>query len=432
MRILWLINRILPMFYKELGMKETSYGGGWLTGLSNSLRKTEGIELAVCAPFSDIEENKSGSIDRVKYYLYPEKDFRQYDSEAVVRFREIDKEFKPDVIHIFGTEYPQTLEMIDAIGSDRVLISLTGILNEYFPWYRGGIPSGNIKRHTLIRKIASGNKKLFFLQNRLICYGEDDFKNRAFYETEALKKAKYVTGRTAFDRNFALKSNPAIKYYFCNESLRDTFYEPPCWKYELCEKHSIFISNSGYPIKGFHKMLEASEYLIRDYPDLKIYVAGNSPYSSTKGLKNKILQVTDEYGMYIQKLIKKFSLNTAIHFMGNLNEQEMKKTFLKANVFVLPSAIENSPNSLGEAMILKVPCVASDVGGVSDMIVDEKEGFLYQFDNVKALAAAVDRIFKDAALATEIGHAAFTHAAETHSIQNNNNTMISIYTDIAK
>ena len=54
-------------------------------------------------------------------------------------------------------------------------------------------------------------------------------------------------------------------------------------------------------------------------------------------------------------------------FEGFLSAEKMKRLLLESNVFVCPSSIENSPNSLGEAMLLGVPCVASDVGGIADM-----------------------------------------------------------------
>ena len=55
-----------------------------------------------------------------------------------------------------------------------------------------------------------------------------------------------------------------------------------------------------------------------------------------------------------------------IEFLGRLSAEGMKQAYLDANVFVMPSTIENSPNSLGEAMLLGVPCVAADVGGVAE------------------------------------------------------------------
>ena len=73
----------------------------------------------------------------------------------------------------------------------------------------------------------------------------------------------------------------------------------------------------------------------------------------------------------------------------------MCKRYLQSHVFVCPSFIENSPNSVGEAQLLGIPCIASFVGGVSDMVVDGETGLLYRFEEVEMLAAAVCRIFTD-------------------------------------
>lgn len=431
MRVLWIINRILPLFCKELGIKETNFGGGWLTGLSESLRKTEGIQLAVCMPSKNTEDICHGAVAGVEYYLYHEYTWNRYCHEHQMLLQHVANEFKPDVIHVFGTEYPRTLEVLNAVGSDRVLISLTGILTENYPVYEAGISSEYIREHRFLRFIASRHRKLQFLQNRLIAYGKNDFKTRMEFEIEALKKARFVTGRTHFDHSVAKRLNPNIRYFFCNESLRKVFYEEPSWEYGKCEKHTIFVSNAGYPIKGFHKLLEAAPAIMKKYPDMKIRVAGNSPFAQTKGLKNRIIRETDEYGKYICRLIEKHGLTSAVEFLGNLDEQRMKQEFLRANIFVLPSAMENSPNSLGEAMLLKTPCVASDVGGVSDLMKSGEEGFIYDFADTDALVKAIDRLFGDPELAARFGIAASQHAAQTHCIADNNDTMIRIYREIA-
>lgn len=432
MRVLWVINRILPLFCKELGIKETNFGGGWLTGLSETLRRTDGIQLAICMPSVETEDIRHGEVESVEYYLYHDYGWNRYNYEHKVLLKRVADEFCPDVIHVFGTEYPRTLEVLDAVGSERVLISLTGILSEYYPVYEAGIPAKYTKEHKILRFIASRHRKLFFLQNRLVAYGKSDFKNRREYEIASLKKARFVTGRTAFDRSVSSRLNPNIQYFFCNESLRASFYEKPTWQYDRCDKHTIFVSNAGYPIKGFHKLLEAAPALLKKYPDLKIRVAGNSPFAQTRGLKNKILCATDEYGKYLRYLIKKNGLLSAVEFLGNLDEQRMKNEFLRANVFVLPSRIENSPNSLGEAMMLKTPCIASDVGGVSEMMKNGEEGIIYAFDDVEALTNAVDILFSDPAYAIKLGFAASEHAAKTHCLKNNNETMLEIYREIMK
>ena len=57
-------------------------------------------------------------------------------------------------------------------------------------------------------------------------------------------------------------------------------------------------------------------------------------------------------------------LEDKVSFLGPLNAEQMKAEYLRSNVFLCPSSIENSPNSLGEAQMLGVPCVASYVGGI--------------------------------------------------------------------
>lgn len=78
-----------------------------------------------------------------------------------------------------------------------------------------------------------------------------------------------------------------------------------------------------------------------------------------------------------------------VSFLGPLNAAEMKKELLSANLFVLPSAIDNSPNALGEAQMLGVPCVASRVGGVGEMIPDKALGEMYRFSDVGEMAYVI-------------------------------------------
>lgn len=94
------------------------------------------------------------------------------------------------------------------------------------------------------------------------------------------------------------------------------------------------------------------------------------------------------------ELIEKYSLAGCVEFLPPLKADEMKRMYLKSNVFVSPSSIENSPNSLGEAMMLGVPCVSSLVGGVGNMLIDGAEGFTYQHDAPYMLAYYVMEIFR--------------------------------------
>ena len=130
------------------------------------------------------------------------------------------------------------------------------------------------------------------------------------------------------------------------------------------------------------------------------------------------------YGRYIRKLIKQYNLNDKIEFLGELNASSMKEEYLKANVFVCPSSIENSPNSLGEAQILGVPCVASYVGGVPDMMAGNEVN-LFRFEEIELLAKKICDVFSN-----KISPVINNIAAERHNPKNNTMCLVNIYSSI--
>ena len=119
-------------------------------------------------------------------------------------------------------------------------------------------------------------------------------------------------------------------------------------------------------------------------------------------------------------------------FTGNLPEQEMKERFLKSHVFVCASILENSPNTVGEAMLLGVPVVAAKTGGIPDMITDGQEGLLFDKGNSKKLAEAILRIFGEEALCGKISGAERRRARMAHNGVLNYERLLEIYKDICE
>ena len=222
-----------------------------------------------------------------------------------------------------------------------------------------------------------------------------------------------------------MQIRPDAKYHFCNETLRETFYEGG-WSYDSCKKHRIFASSCLYPIKGFHYLLEAMPIILRRYPDTVISVTGGSFFADS--FLGRLRQQT--YFRYLQRFCRRNGLTDKIEFLGQLNAEAMKRAFLDANVFVLSSTIENSPNSLGEAMLLGVPCVASDVGGVTNML-HPGEGYVYPSTAPYMLAHDIMEVFAMEDRAAELGAAARAHARKTHDPEKNLRDLLAIYREIA-
>ena len=116
--------------------------------------------------------------------------------------------------------------------------------------------------------------------------------------------------------------------------------------------------------------------------------------------------------------------------MGQLNEAEMCQEYLEANVFVLASYIENSPNSLGEAMLLGVPSIVSKVGGVPSMAEEDKEVLAFDAGDAKGLAEKICRLFASIELQDELRMAARKRAMLTHDAEANYRMLLWIYDKI--
>jgi len=382
MRVLWVCNRILPVVAKELNM-DAGNKEGWLAGLSERIleEKNTELELGVAFPAGKELAKWKGEFEVSAYAFYEDVQRPElYDENLEVRMREIVEDFKPDLVHIFGTEFPHTLAMVKAFNNpSRTLVGIQGMCTLCADAYLEGLPEKVVKRSTL-RDL---------LKNDSILEQQKKFYKRGAYEQKALSMTGNVTGRTDLDREYSLKCNPRVKYFFMNETLRYNFYQGT-WNFKTCEKHSIFVSQGDYPIKGLHYMLQALPDILDEYPDTKVYVAGNC-ITGDENLRKRIK--IPSYGKYLRELMEKNNIQDKVIYLGNLNAEAMKNRFLESNVFVSCSTMENSPNSVGEAMLLGVPVVASDVGGVANLLTDMEEGILYDAGNIKELSRAIIKIF---------------------------------------
>lgn len=413
MKLLWLCN-MMPGKVKEKISGKAVSGGLWVDHVLAGLRQ-QGLSIHILCPGDGVK----GELDeKCSYKIFKEGLPYVYLPELETGFGEELKKFQPDVIHIWGTEYGHTLAMVNAAEKagvpDRVVVSIQGLCSVYAGHYAEGVPY-RVQKENTFRDLV---------RRDTILQQQKKFALRGELEAAALKKVRHVIGRTDWDEACTKQVNPETKYHFCNETLREPFYEGQ-WSYDGCKKHSIFASSCAYPVKGFHYLLEAFSEVAKDYPDATLAVPGKSFINADK------LRRTS-YQKYLEELTRRYGLEDKLEFLGSLSAEEMKAAFLSANVFVLPSTIENSPNSLGEAMLLGVPCVSSDVGGVTNLMTHNEEGYVYQSTAPYMLAHYIKRVFAMKDQAQALGKAAREHAAKTHDPEKNLQDLLEIYRELAK
>lgn len=419
MKILWVVNIVMQPI-ADAEKLAYGIGGGWIMGSAETLLKNDNTELVVCFPY-DVGGIR-GKVGKITYYSFERCAFEKYNKDAEKTIKEAIGKEQPEIINIFGTEFSSTLAALNAAEElgmlGKTVVNIQGLVSVYAEHYFAGLAACDVHACSLRD----------FLRHDNIYQQKKKYTKRGVFEIEALKKARNVIGRTYWDRACVASINKNAKYYFCNETLRDDFYSGK-WDYNSCEKHSIFVGSSEYPIKGFHRVLCALPEILKNYPDTVVYVTGDNPLKK-EGFEGLVHRT--HYRDCLKKLIKKNKLEDHVAFLGGLSAHQMKERMLKSNVFVLCSSIENSPNTLGEAMLLGVPCVATDVGGVTTMARHNIEALIYPFEENYMLPFYIGKIFDDAEFAASLSENAKKRAENTHSKEQNGKRLLEIYSEIIK
>ena len=416
MRVLWFTNcPLLPVTRKF--RRHDLASGGWMDSLRLELQNYPALELGVASASEfDYRFFEEGG---TKFYNLPNPSknrnlfsiYRRWFPtikfpEGMRKCLEIIEEFKPDVIHVHGSE-----SYFGAIAKEisiPTVLSIQGILTILELFYYGG--------YTYKDKL-SDVFSIEFLRGIDSFHDYRYISKSAIREMQILKTCENFIGRTEFDKNFLALINPGASYYHCDEILRHCFYLGE-WAPEFSDKSIIFCTcSSPAPYKGLDCLFNAF-YILKtnDFKNVQLRIAGpiqNSPSWHVLRKKMDTLNLTED-----------------VVLLG-LSSPEMIVTELeRANVFVLPSYAENSPNSLAEAMLVGTPCIASAVGGVPSMVTHGKDGLLFPSGDAYSLAGMIAKIIREPSTAKSISYNAKISALARHNPQKIAISMMNIYSEL--
>jgi glycosyltransferase involved in cell wall biosynthesis len=165
------------------------------------------------------------------------------------------------------------------------------------------------------------------------------------------------------------------------------------------EEDDIVIGFIGriVPAKGLEYLLNALPYLKEEFKSIKLLIIGEG--SLVEKLKEKA---------------KKNNIFDNILFTGV--RRDIPEILASIDIFVMPSTAEGLPNSLLEAMAMGKPVVATEVGGIPELIKNGRSGLLVPPKNPEALATAIRDLISNDQLAAKMGQAARNFVMNNHSI----------------
>jgi len=414
MRICWFTNVPFPNACRAAG-RSAYPSGGWLSSLGEALLATGNVELLVVSFVLGGSEAsvRAGGCDHELIAIEPKRFLREwcyYPSTAVRRkCSQIVARFRPDVVHINGTEGSYGLLLAEGDIRAPAVVSIQGVLRAVAGYYCGGISFRDRWRSFSIRDLIR--------RDGLVQQQRELARRAQRVERRILQLDALFVGRTQFDEAYLRAVNPYATYYHSDEVLRPPFYTAERDPNQVVP-YAIFTSTAPYPLKGFHCLLKAVGLLKQRFPQIAVRVLGSPARNSWRATG---------YQKYLHGLIGSLGLEDHVVPLGELDADGVARELARAHVFAFPSFADNSPNSLGEAMLVGVPVVVSFAGGMPSMVRDRETALCFPLGDETVMAECIRTVFTHDHLAQRLAQKARQVALARHDPQRIARKMLEIY-----
>lgn len=410
-KVLWFsINSSL---YTSLDGTKAGHGG-WIGSLECIVRNHDDIQLAIAF------EHKDGCFKSVQggvtYYpmqtIKTKKDSlkrhynaKEEEKQVIPICMKVIDDYKPDVIHIFGSEW--CFGLLKQYTHIPIVIHIQGSIP---PYQNSSLPPA-ISHFSILKSYKWNLKKI--IGYYISCRNQDIKKKR---EEKILSSVNNFMGRTEWDYNLVKLYNPNANYFFCDEALNTVFVNSQeHWQPKRKECLKLLTVGAHF-LKGIDVVYKTAELLTKHWTTSFEWHIIGEPYHDTDVVENKL-------GVSAEKL--------NIKYLGYMTAEEIKRELLECDFYVHPAYAENSPNSICEAQIMGVPVIATYCGGIPSLVSHRKTGFLYPENDPYSLCSAIIQLKNDQHLQEAISKNEIVEASSRHNVEKIYRSLCATYMKIS-
>lgn len=376
MKVLW-FEVTTPQRYKDNGIVY----GGWQDSLERIVCTCTDVKLTISfiGERNNAGRKQVGNIDYIPMnlnYSFKDKIWNKFTNATEISHieREMQKvveQVQPDLIQVFGTEWP--FGRIAKFTKIPVVVHIMGSL----------IPYMNAQYPPFFSYNDLWKSYDFLKPKQCLDAFLNHIKGKGCekQEKEIWNHVKYYMGRTQWDCALSRVMHPGRSYFHVDEALRETFlHGNNKWKGIGNRKIRLISTGCSSFWKGPDMLLKVAKVLTDLNVDFEWQVAG---YMSP------ILRKT------VEKKLKTSFEENHVTFLGFTKPEALTNILCESTMYVHTAYVENSPNSICEAQCLGLPIVSTNVGGISSLVENGEEGILVPANDPWQMADAIMELASD-------------------------------------
>jgi glycosyltransferase involved in cell wall biosynthesis len=347
-----------------------------------------GVDIHLIAPSYDGKEhNLVENGINIHYVTASQPRFLwspQWSKGAYEKFIELDKKFRFDVFHSMASGgIPFLIHILFKKSAIKKILTLHGTpideIKSFVSVFKGNKSSRNFLRIIFSLIFHSLTHPILFILYRncdvIIATSKPQIKN--IKKTLMINSKKIVLIQNGINTDLFSPKNRDGKL---EEKLRKNSREKILFWVGRMDKQ-----------KGIQVAINGMKYILSEFPETKLYIMG------------------DKEGYYkeIKKMIIELSLSKNIIFLDSVSYEQLPKYINICNIYVHPTLRdEAAPLVIPQAIACGKPVVASNIGGIPDVILNGVNGYVFEPGNAIQFSNYVNKIISDDKLSNLMGHSA--------------------------
>jgi glycosyltransferase involved in cell wall biosynthesis len=164
--------------------------------------------------------------------------------------------------------------------------------------------------------------------------------------------------------------------------------------------------------KGIYDLLQSVKAIYDQFPELELFCGGDGEVE------------------IVRKKVEEEGMSKRVHILGWVGPQERSELLNRCQIYILPSYAEGLPVAIIEAMEANLAIIATNVGGIPEMILDGKNGLLITPGDIDGMTAALTSLITNPQLRSELGDSARETYLSTYSEEKAIPQIEAIYRDL--